>query len=439
MKNKIFYLIIILCLLSISSKTHSQSINVDNLKKIRLKTYLAEGLMWKGESAQNTNWNKICETPDGKIWFCGGDHWGSDAITGPWDKSDRYERLWGFGNATVCYYEPKKDKVFMEFELDKASSLYSNAESPGHGKIHANITTDSKGNIYTAGYLGSSYIHEYTQAFFPKSYVGSAVIKYNPASKNVEYLGTPFPYCAIVAVYYDEKRNIVNGITVEGRFWRINLTTRELNRYESVARMSRLRDRVREMIMDKEGACYFANDVGGLTKFDPDTQKFTDIDITLPGKTMDFRASVVSSKNIIYCITTDGFVWSYAPNSNTFENLGHVLGMSSQPHYTPNIALDDEWNKLYFLAGNHGGELLEKALGTLTILDIKEKKYHWIGTVEGIEGSFGAVVAKNHSVYFSSFGSVYKGNELIKDKNGRPITRPYLLRYDPPENLESLK
>ena len=75
----------------------------------------------------------------------------------------------------------------------------------------------------------------------------------------------------------------------------------ELNRYESLARMSRLEDRVREMIMDKDGFCYFANDVGGLTKFDPDNEIFSDIDIKLPGKLMDFRATVVSSKNIIYC------------------------------------------------------------------------------------------------------------------------------------------
>ena len=51
-----------------------QSINVQKIQKIRLKMYPAEGLVWENESGQNTNWNKITETPDGKIWFCGGDH-----------------------------------------------------------------------------------------------------------------------------------------------------------------------------------------------------------------------------------------------------------------------------------------------------------------------------------------------------------------------------
>ena len=48
--------------------------------------YVAEGLKWKNESAQNTSWNKITETPDGKIWFCGGDHWGTDETIGNFDK-----------------------------------------------------------------------------------------------------------------------------------------------------------------------------------------------------------------------------------------------------------------------------------------------------------------------------------------------------------------
>ena len=131
-------------------------------------------------------------------------------------------------------------------------------------------------------------------------------------------------------------------------------------------------------------------------------------------------------------------IWSYSPKTNNLENLGHVLGLPDQPHYTPNIALDEKWGRLYFIAGNHGGEVLEEALETLTILDIKRKKFHWLGIVKGIEGCFGALVAKDHTVYFSCFGYVFEGNKILSDKNGNPIPRPYLLRYDPPENIDSL-
>jgi len=426
-----------LALSIISPQVTGQAIDMKKIHKIQLKTYIAEGLTWKGQSAQNTNWNKITETPDGRIWFCGADHWGTDAVIGSFNKSDNYERPWGFGNTAICSYDPVADKVSLELELDEASAIYSNAETPGHGKIHGNIASDSKGMLYFAGYMGMSYMHEYTRAWYPKSYAGGSLIRYNPATKDVDYLGIPIPYGATAGLYYDEKRNILNGITPDrAKFWRVNLTTMELNRYESVARMSRLEDRVREMIMDRNGSCYFANDLGGLTKFDPDTEEFMDIDIKIPGKLMDFRASVVSSKNIIYAISTDGFVWSFDPGTNRLENYGHVIGNPDQGHYTPNIALDEEWGRLYFIAGNHGGAILESALEILTVLDLKTKKFHWIGQLDHVEGCFGALCTKDHTVYFSCFGNYYTGNDIERDSQGKPITRPYLVKYNPMEILK---
>jgi hypothetical protein len=62
------------------------------------------------------------------------------------------------------------DKSFPAGELDIASVIYSNAETPGHGESHSNIVADSKGNIYFAGYMRLSYNYEYTGAFYPKSH-----------------------------------------------------------------------------------------------------------------------------------------------------------------------------------------------------------------------------------------------------------------------------
>lgn len=434
MKRTILLLMSALSIVPVDS--FSQQVRPDKLPELLPEMFKAEGLVWKNESAQNTNWNKITQTPDGKIWFTGGDHWGTDSPIGSFKLSDNFERPWGFGNTAICSFDPMTKKVTAELELDSISAIYSNAETPGHGKIHGNIASDSRGNIYFAGYMGMSYMHEYTRAFYPKSYAGAALLRYNPSSKHTDYFGIPVPYGANAALYYDEKRNIVNGITPDrAKFWRVNLSTMELNRYESVARMSRLEDRVREMIMDRNGFCYFANDLGGLTRFDPDKETFTDIDVKLPGKTMDFRASAVSSSNIIYCISTDGFVWSFDPSSDKITNLGHVIGMPEQPDYTPNIALDEEWGRLYFIAGNHGGEVLESALEILTVLDLKTRKFHWLGRLKGIEGCFGALCTKDHTVYFSCFGQYFSGSEPEKDSSGNPVTRPYLLKFIPPEKL----
>jgi len=59
--------------------------------------------------------------------------------------------------------------------------------------------------------------------------------------------------------------------------------------------------------------------------------------------------------------------------------------------------------------------------------------------LEGVEGCFGSLTTKNHTVYFSCFGNYYKDNDFEKDKEGKPITRPYLVKYDPPELLNSVK
>ncbi len=80
--------------------------------------------------------------------------------------------------------------------------------------------------------------------------------------------------------------------------------------------------------------------------------------------------------------------------------------MPDQPHYTPNIALDEEWGRLYFIAGNHGGKVLEEALEMLTILDLKTKKYYWIGELKELKVALVLFAVKSHSVYFSCFGNL---------------------------------
>ncbi len=66
-----------------------------DIREVSVKKYIAPGNIWKGESVMETNWNKICEDPQGRIWFSGGDHWGTDrtdirtATSGPGDSATR--------------------------------------------------------------------------------------------------------------------------------------------------------------------------------------------------------------------------------------------------------------------------------------------------------------------------------------------------------------
>lgn len=395
-----------------------------DIKQIYPKMYLAEGLDWNGESMQNTCWNKICEDDQGRIWFAGGDHWGTDRLGGIYD--DRYERPWGFGNVTIHYYDPKQDKAFVAFELDRESAIFSNAETPGHGKIHSNLVTDGKGNIWTGGYLGSSYDHEWTQQYYPKSYAGGAIVKYDPRTDDIDYYGIPNPGGGLVSVKYDMKRDVVHGVTVDRcRYYRLNVDTLELKRFE-IARFSG-----REIIVDQNDIPWFPNEFNSLTKFDPDTETYTDYDIEIPG----LRASVCTSKGIIYGISAEGMLWSWDTNNNTVEVYAHVVGTPETRVYTPNIALDEDWGRLYFISGSHGTTLA--GMPILTVFDIKTKTFYWVGSID-VDGCYGSLVAKNHSVYFQTYAYAQKDGRRLKDKRGVEYRTNYLVRYDPPKTLEGL-
>lgn len=391
----------------------------------QLHFYVAGGLQWQGDSQQNTNWNKICEDTEGRIWFSGGDHWGTDRTDGT--TQTRYDRPWGYGNTAICCYDPKTDKAEVMFELDRASSIFSDAETPGHGKIHSNIVCDPDGNIWTGGYMGASYNHEWADQYYPKSYAGGAIIKYNPETKDVDYYGIPNPGGGLVSIQYDAKRHVVHGVTVDrARYFRLNVDTMELKRYD-IARFSS-----RETIVDRDGNVWFPNEFSSLTKFDPDTETYTDFDTKIPG----LRASYVTKDNVIYGICPAGFLWSWDTKSNKVEEYGHVTGTPDKRVYTPNMAVDEQFGRIYFLAGSHGINLSKMPI--LTIFDMKTKKFIWLGGVD-VDGCFGSVVGSDHKVYFSCYAYDQKNGKRLKDKDGKEYIRPFLLRYDPPRSLEEGK
>ncbi|MFC1606417.1 hypothetical protein ACFL47_00480 [Candidatus Latescibacterota bacterium] len=413
--------LIVLCIPLVASGQPTSEI-----KQIYPKMYPAGGLVWNKMNLQETCWGKICEDPSGRIWFSGGDHWGTDRRSGL--SVARYDRPWGYGNTTVCFYDPKKNKADVAYELDEASAIFSNFETPGHGKIHANIVSDSKGGIWTAGYMGASYDHEFASSYYPKGYAGGAVVRYDPKTKDIDYFGLPTPFGGQVALYLDEKRTTVHGFSVDrGRYWRINYETKELKHYETNGRFG-----IREMITDHDGNAYFANEFGGLTKFDPDTETFTDLDMKIPG----LRASVVSSKNVIYGISAAGFLWSYDTKTNKVEEYGHIVQVPDENVYTPNLAIDEKWGRLYAIAGGHGVTLA--GMPILTIFDLKAKKFYWPGKLD-VDGCYGAVVAKDHKVYFGCYAYEQKNNRRVKDKDGKEHRRNYLVRYDAPKSLKGMQ
>jgi outer membrane protein assembly factor BamB len=410
----------------------------DGLREIPFRKFMAKGLLWKGINYQEANYNKICETSDGRIWFSGGDHEGTDRL---WRK-ERYDRPWGFGNTAVCAYDPRTDSVELAFEVNRASAVFSNAETPGHGKIHSGIVADSKDILYTAGYMGSSYDHEGSGAFYPKSYAGGAILRYDSRTGRLDNLGIPCPAGGVVCLNYDEKRDVVHGLSVDRcRYWRVNLETRELRLYGLEGRMNSARD----MIVDQDGGVYFPNEHGSLTRFDPDTENFADLDLKLPSDpSMVLRGHVVTSDNVIYGITFNGTVWMADPKTGTSKTFGHLFGRPDVRSYNPAPCLDEAWGRIYFLGGTSGLRKDDKKI--LTVFDIREEKFYYLGLVDVHKTCYGSLVARDHTLYFCvstwetdengrTVAPPQEGYENMYDPSNTKMMRPYLVRIEPPETL----
>ncbi len=237
-KNGITIPLILILFTAVAS---GQSINVQKIKKIRLKMYPAEGLVWKGQSAQNTNWNKITETPDGKIWFCGGDHWGTDGVPGGWDQSERYERPWGFGNTAICYYDPETDKVFLRWSLTGQVLFIPMQKLRDMVKSMAILPQIQK-DFYISADIWDLLTCMNTLVPIIRKAMSverlSNMILLQKILIIMVFLFHMVPQWVYIMM---KRRNTVYGITPDrAKFWRVNLTTMELNRYESLARMSRL-------------------------------------------------------------------------------------------------------------------------------------------------------------------------------------------------------
>ncbi len=411
----------------------------DGLADIPFRKFMAQGLFWNGANYQEANYSKICETSDGRIWFSGGDHEGTDRL---W-REERYDRPYGFGNTTVCAYDPRTDSVEVAFEVDRASGLFSNAETPGHGKIHASIVTDSRDILYTAGYMGSSYEHEGTRAFYPKSYTGGAILRYDSRTGQLDNMGIPCPAGGVVCLSYDERRDVVHGLSVDRcRYWRVHVRTRELKLYGLEGRMNAARD----MIVDRAGRVYFPNEHGGLTRFNPDTETFTDLDLKLPSDPdMTLRGHVVTSKNVIYGITFNGTLWKFDPRTGASKTYGHLFGRSDLRSYNPAPCLDEEWGRIYFLGGTSGLRKDDKKI--LTVFDIKEEKFYYLGLVDVHKTCYGSMVARDHTLYFSVstwetdengryVAPPQRGYQNMYDPSNSRIMRPYLVKIEPPRTMQ---
>ena len=362
-----------------------------DIREVKVKRYVAPGNIWKGETVMETNWNKICEDPQGRIWFSGGDHWGTDRT----NVAGQYERPWGFGNTVVSFYDPKSDTVTEVFELDRKARSSPTSRPRGTARSTP-ISCPTRRAI--SGRPGTWVPPTTTSSptrTIPKSYAGGAILKYDPRTRKTQYFGVPAPFGGTVALYLDEKRSTVHGFSVDrGTVLEAQYRHPRVPPLRDQRPRRRPRDDhgprrhvlFRERIQRPHPVRSRQRNVRGPADHDSRT---SGLGRSPPGM------SSTASRRRASC-----GAWTRRPTRSRNTATWSASRKSGSIRRT--WRLTRQWGRLYMIAGGHGITL--SGMPILTIFDLKAKKFYWPGKID-VDGCYGAVCGRDHTVYFSCYAA----------------------------------
>lgn len=304
-----------------------------------------------------SSWGDGCIAADGKYYTAIGNHLDYDA---------------GLGQSRVYAYDPSAKSLKMVVNVRDVVPDTRYAA----GKIHARLDQAKDGWIYFATYYGKTPEKgsEQTRA----SFLGSALLRYDPAGGKTEMLGTPVPRQGIPTSITDTQRMLMYGYAAyTGDFFVYDLARRELRhrgRGEEQAG-------TRNIMLDRRGRAYFGAADGTLSRYDPETNRVTPTKARLPGSDQPaqadagagkrdaaakaqagpkqggqggwaLRASTAASADaIIYGTTHAGTIFAFDTDKETVTALGENWPGGQ---YTAVMALSPDDRFVYYAPGAHG-------------------------------------------------------------------------------------
>jgi sugar lactone lactonase YvrE len=279
-----------------------------------------------------SSWGDGCVASDGKYYAAIGNHLDYDA---------------GEGQSRVYSYDPATKAVKLVVNVRDVVPDRNYAA----GKIHARIDQGRDGWLYFATYYGKTpeKASEATRA----SYVGSALLRYDPASGKTEMLGAPVPKQGVPTSVTDGRRMLMFGYAAySGDFFVYDLAKREL-RFRGGGEKQR---GSRNIMLDREGRAYFGQDDGSIAQYDAGTNQIAVTRAKLPGtaeKGGTLRASSPpNGQGIVYGVTQGGTMFAFDPAAQTVTSLGENWPGGQ---YTAVMVLSPDERFVYYAPGAHGG------------------------------------------------------------------------------------
>jgi hypothetical protein len=282
-----------------------------------------------------SSWGDGCVAADGKYYTSIGNHLDYDA---------------GEGQARVYAYDPATKGVKLVVNVRDV------VPDPRYaaGKIHGRIDQGRDGLLYFATYYGKTPEKgsEQTKA----SFIGSALLRYDPVSGKAEMLGAPVPKQGVPTSLTDAGRMILYGYAAySDDFIVYDLAKREL-KYRGGGDTQKTS---RNLMLDRNGRVYYAQDDGGVMRYDPQTNRVTATKAKLPagkkggeGSAGGLRASTgAGADGVIYGATHGGALFAFDPEAETVKELGETWPGGQ---YTAVMERSGDGRFVYYAPGAHG-------------------------------------------------------------------------------------
>lgn len=278
-----------------------------------------------------SHWGPGTVLPDGRVLTSLGDH---RAIN---------------GNSYLYEYDPETHVLRLVADLQSAVKGFKDGDF-GFGKIHDRLNVGQDGNVYFSSFWG-------LRSGLEDKFKGERLFRYNPKTQQLSDLGAPakdwgYPSSNFAPqhnLYYAEAayRPDYDNKTHGMRFFAFDVVKQKV-------RIMGGHDGTgygRDLFVDAKGNAYFNNGKRTLVKYDPTTNKLTDLGAVMPVSRLR-RTAGPDDAGLLYATSSDTneaghrILFSFDPSTNKTQTIARLWSDS------PAMALHPNGRYIYMVPGN---------------------------------------------------------------------------------------
>lgn len=284
---------------------------------------------WAGARLWSAWGDSLC-APDGNFYASIGDH------------------ATPHGTSYVYRIDPRRGTVDLIVDYNAIVGLKKPDYAPG--KIHAPICDGGDGWLYFVGYEGS--IRGTTEK---DKFSGNWLLRYELKSGRVENLGILVPNAGIPEMVAFPARKRLYGLASPGKAQPSPagpLFAYDYGRRKLVFRGGPKCNMLRAIIVARDGRVFYESE-GKLVCYDPDTNRVTPTDATVPGSGRLREASAPAPSGLVYCFSSDGVIFTFDPKTLRIKTVTKAFVTAGL--YTASCELSPKGRYLYYMPSAHGG------------------------------------------------------------------------------------